>query len=461
MTTTNTYNKTAWLGNYPAHWQVLRAKYLFDNIDERSEFGSEELLSVSEHHGVIKRKNANVNMFMAENYEGYKLCKKGDLVINSLWAWSKGLGFSNEEGIVSTAYGVFRTKKEKIKQVNYRYFHHLLRTKIYVGEFGIRSKGIWISRLLLSDKNFLEIPILIPPIKEQNEIVNYLDTQSLKINHFIAKKQQFIALLKEQRQSVINEAVTKGLNYDSSDLYDGNDLKNKIKNQKNQPNQKNHSADKRRMKDSGIKWLGNIPEHWEVKRLKNIVTTNDEALGESTDENYLLRYIDIGNVNSDGSITDIQEYTFKNAPSRARRIVKKYDIIISTVRTYLQAITLINEDAENLIASTGFAVLRPKENIDVEFLNYALRGNHFIDAVNKNSYGVSYPAINSTTLSALSIFIPNSKKEQTQIVNHIKTETATIDTAIAKTEREIELIKEYKEAMIAEAVMGKIKMSEL
>jgi type I restriction enzyme S subunit len=408
MTTTATYNKSAWLGNYPAHWQVLRIKNIFSEIEDRSTSGNEELLSVSHYTGVTLKRDSleNEDDFIsnAETLEGYKRVAKGDLVINIMLAWNGSLGISPFDGITSPAYCVYRAKENN----NPEYFGYLFATNLLKTEFRKKSTGIIDSRLRLYSDKFFSIFSVVPPIDEQTQIVEYIKTQSQKINHFIAKKQQFIALLKEQRQSVINEAVTKG----------------------------------------------------KRTRLKNIVTTNDEALGENTDENYLLRYIDIGNVNSDGSITDIQDYTFKNAPSRARRIVRKGDIIISTVRTYLQAITLINSDDENLIASTGFAVLRPKENIDVEFLNYALRGNHFIDAVNKNSYGVSYPAINSTTLSALSIFIPNCKKEQTQIVTYIKTETSTIDTAIAKTEREIELIKEYKEAMIAEAVMGKVNFNK-
>lgn len=408
MTTTATYNKSAWLGNYPAHWQVLRIKNIFSEIEDRSTSGNEELLSVSHYTGVTLKRDSleNEDDFIsnAETLEGYKRVAKGDLVINIMLAWNGSLGISPFDGITSPAYCVYRAKENN----NPEYFGYLFASNLLKTEFRKKSTGIIDSRLRLYSDKFFSIFSVVPPVEEQNKIVEYIKTQSQKINHFIAKKQQFITLLKEQRQSVINEAVKKGTR----------------------------------------------------TRLKNIVTTNDEALGESTDENYLLRYIDIGNVNSNGSITDIQEFTFKNAPSRARRIVKKGDIIISTVRTYLQAITLINEDDENLIASTGFAVLRPKKNVDVEFLNYALRGNNFIDAVNKNSYGVSYPAINSTTLSALSIFLPNTKEEQTQIVNHIKTETATIDTAIAKTEREIELIKEYKEAMIAEAVMGKVNFNK-
>lgn len=147
-----------WLAHIPELWQIKRAKWVFREVDFRSETGNEELLSVSEHFGVIKRKNANVNMFKAASYIGYKLCNPGDLVINSLWAWSRGLGFSKYHGIVSTAYGVYRPNQNEVG--NYQYFHYLLRTKMYVGQYAIRSKGIWISRLQLSDKNFLDIPIL-------------------------------------------------------------------------------------------------------------------------------------------------------------------------------------------------------------------------------------------------------------------------------------------------------------
>ena len=169
----------------------------------------------------------------------------------------------------------------------------------------------------------------------------------------------------------------------------------------------------------------------------------------------LLKYIDIGNVKSDGSITEIQSLSFKDAPSRARRIVRKGDVIISTVRTYLQAITLIDFDEEDIVVSTGFAVLRPKKGINSEYLNYVLRDNKFIGDVITNSFGVSYPAINSTTLSALSVNVVLEEKEQAQIVSNIKTETAKIDQAVTQAQKEIELIKEYKEAMIAEAVLGK------
>ncbi|MBL1162110.1 MAG: restriction endonuclease subunit S [Chlorobi bacterium] len=403
--------KTAWLGEFPAHWEVLRIKNLFQEMDSRSETGSEELLSVSHYTGVtLKREsleNEDDHLTNAESLVGYKLVQQGDLVINIMLAWNGSLGISPYNGITSPAYCVYRIKGDN----NPEYFGYLFTTNLFKAEFRRHSTGIIDSRLRLYSDKFFSIFTIVPPKDEQDEIVQYIKAQEEKINLFIQKKQRFIELLKEQRLSIVNNYVTS-------------ETKNWI-------------------------WL----------RLKDIVTVNDEALTEKTEDDFLIRYIDIGNVNSYGDIAEIQEYEFKDAPSRARRIVRKGDVIISTVRTYLKAITLIESDEDNLIASTGFAVLRPKENVLSEYLNFALRAEYFISSVIQNSYGVSYPAINSSTLSSLKIVIPKSTSEQQEIINKIKTETATIDTAIAKAEREIELIREYKEAMIAEAVMGKRKLN--
>ena len=312
--------------------------------------------------------------------------QQGDLVINIMLAWNGSLGISPYNGITSPAYCVYRIKGDN----NPEYFGYLFTTNLFKAEFRRHSTGIIDSRLRLYSDKFFSIFTVVPPKAEQDEIVQYIKAQEEKINLFIQKKQRFIELLKEQRLSIVNNYVTS-------------ETKNWI-------------------------WL----------RLKDIVTVNDEALTEKTEDDFLIRYIDIGNVNSYGDIAEIQEYEFKDAPSRARRIVRKGDVIISTVRTYLKAITLIESDEDNLIASTGFAVLRPKENVLSEYLNFALRAEYFISSVIQNSYGVSYPAINSSTLSSLKIVIPKSTSEQQEIINKIKTETATIDTAIAKAEREIE-----------------------
>ena len=163
---------------------------------------------------------------------------------------------------------------------------------------------------------------------------------------------------------------------------------------------------------------------WEVRRLKFAATCNDEALSETTDPDYEMAYVDISSVNLVEGITTIETLPFEQAPSRARRIVRHGDTIISTVRTYLKAIAAIEEPPANMIVSTGFAVVRPLEFIDSGFLGYALQGTGFIDAVVANSTGVSYPAINPTTLVCLPFGYPEDKKEQQQIAAFLDWKTS-------------------------------------
>jgi type I restriction enzyme S subunit len=138
-----------WLGEVPEHWAVKRGKAIFRCIDVRSSTGTEELLTVSSDRGVVPRSSATVTMFKAESYVGYKLCWPGDLVINSLWAWGRGLGVSRHHGIVSSAYGVYRLRPQYVDYA--RYIHELVRSAPFNWELQVRSKGIWISRLQLQD----------------------------------------------------------------------------------------------------------------------------------------------------------------------------------------------------------------------------------------------------------------------------------------------------------------------
>ena len=186
--------------------------------------------------------------------------------------------------------------------------------------------------------------------------------------------------------------------------------------------------------------------------LKRVATINNEALGENTDPDYELQYIDIGNVNSNGEIQEITTYRFENAPSRARRIVRDGDVIISTVRTYLQAITQITNPPENLIVSTGFAVVRPVSQVlDTGYCKYALREPVFLHEVVGRSVGVSYPAITSLDLADIPIFVPPIEK-QYSIANYLDRETGRIDSLIAAKEYLLELLAEKRRAIITLAV---------
>ena len=237
----------AWLPEIPKHWKLARAKQLFFPVDQRSDTGSEELLSVSERFGVVKRSSANVTMFMAASYQGYKLCWPDDLAINSLWAWSYGLGFSKYHGIISTAYSVFRLKdKERCLP---RFYDYFVRSQAFHWELRVRSKGLWKSRYQLSDDSFLAAPMILPPADEQAQIVRYLDAMTAKINKLIRAKKRQIALLQEQKQAIINQAVTRGLDPDVE------------------------------LKDSGIDWLGPIPKQWEIKTVKQYFKIRKQIAG--------------------------------------------------------------------------------------------------------------------------------------------------------------------------------------
>lgn len=204
-------------------------------------------------------------------------------------------------------------------------------------------------------------------------------------------------------------------------------------------------------KESGIEWLGEIPSHWLIKQLKFATTCNDETLNEATEPDKEILYVDISNVSLTEGIGHKERMIFENSPSRARRIVKDGDIIISTVRTYLKAITQIRNAEENLVVSTGFAVLRHKPEIVPNFLGYWVQSNGFISSIVANSVGVSYPAINATDLIRLPIIIL-PKEEQKAIVSFLDKKIAQIDTLISKQEMLLEKLAEQRIALISHAV---------
>lgn len=187
------------------------------------------------------------------------------------------------------------------------------------------------------------------------------------------------------------------------------------------------------------------------RRLKYAATINDETLSESTNSESELAYIDIGNVDSQGRVHDIINYRFEDAPSRARRIVRDGDVIISTVRTYLQAIAPIEDPQDNLVVSTGFAVVRPSQKLDHRFCKYALRANRFLWEVQSRSTGVSYPAINASDLADIRINLPEVGIQR-QIANYLDRETARIDELIAEKERMLALLDEKRSALISRVV---------
>jgi len=201
---------------------------------------------------------------------------------------------------------------------------------------------------------------------------------------------------------------------------------------------------------SSIAWLGEMPEHWEAKRLKYVASINDEALPETTPPDFALAYVDISSVDAWAGIVALEDIVFEDAPSRARRVVRDGDTIISTVRTYLRAIAPIRAPRNNLVVSTGFAVVRPR-SVDPGFLSYALRELRFVESIVARSVGVSYPAVNASDVGTISIPLP-SPGEQCAIAAFLDRETAKLDTLVAKKRALIELLKEKRSAMISQIV---------
>lgn len=400
--------KTAWLGDFPSHWEVLRIKNLFQEIDSRSETGSEELLSVSYHTGVyLKREsleNEEDHLTNAASLIGYKKVTKGDLIINIMGAWNGRLGISAFDGITSPAYCVYRLKGDN----NPEYFGYLFRTSLFVSEFLKHSAGIGTGYLRLYSDKFFSIYSVVPPKNEQDEIVLYIKAQEEKINLFIQKKQRFVELLKEQKSSVIDEVITRGLN-------------SKVK-----------------FKKSEIEWLGLVPEHWKTYRLRFLckITTGGKNTEDREDDGEFPFYV------RSQTVERINSYSHDGVGiltagdgvgvGRVFHLVEgKFD--------FHQRVYLFYEISELVIPEFLFNYLQ--NNMIKELMRYNAKST--VDSVRL------------PVLKDFQVLIPPIE-EQKQIVEHIKAETATIDTAIAKAEREIELIREYKEAMVSEAVMGKI-----
>ncbi len=194
-----------WIGEIPEHWAVKRAKYLFDEINDRSGTGDEELLSVSHITGVTPRSEKNVTMFQSEDYSNSKLCQKGDLIFNIMWAWMGALGVSDRNGIVSPSYAIYRQKDKKFDSW---YIENLLRSVNYVAHYNRVSTGLHSSRLRFYSTMFFEMAIGYPPLTEQEEIVTYLKTVEYKISTALSLKQQEIERLKEYKAILINGVVT-------------------------------------------------------------------------------------------------------------------------------------------------------------------------------------------------------------------------------------------------------------
>lgn len=420
-----------WLGEIPTHWEVNRNKRIFQEVNERSETGSEELLSVSHITGVTRRSQKEVNMFLAESLEGYKLCQPGDLVINTMWAWMGALGITKEHGIVSPSYHVYR--QNRIYHSDY--FDYVCRISTHINEVTRYSKGIWSSRLRLYPDGFFEINSPVPPIEEQRAIVGFLDGQTAVIDTLIAEKQALIDLLHEKRNALISHAVTKGLNP--------------------------HTP----MKDSGIPWLGQIPTHWELTRFKFL--TSDGISGPYGSSLTKAMYVGEGYrvygqqqvIPNNFEIGDYYISPEKYEEMR-RYTVNPGDILISVMGTVGRA-AIVPIGVEPGIINPRLVKYRAKNNLAIpQFLQISIQSEFGENQLKLASQGSTMAGLNMQILGELLIALP-PVEEQEQIINHVKSSMKKFDELITEVEAGIATLQEYRTALISAAVTGQIDVRHL
>jgi type I restriction enzyme S subunit len=414
-----------WLGEVPEHWNLKRFCYLFAE-NKKKNIGLKETNVLSLSYGNIKEKKINDNKgLLPESFETYQIIEPNDIVFRftDLQNDKRSLrsAISKYHGIITSAYIAVKTKQ------NADFYNYLFRAYDLQKVFYSMGEGM---RQSLKMDELNKMPVVLPSEDEQKRIVAFLNTETTRIDNLITKQEKLIELLEEQRKSIISHAVTKGLN----------------------PNAP--------MKDSGVEWLGEVPEHWNLKPIKFLAKTNQLTLAENTDEDFEIQYVDIGSVSITNGIEKIETILFKDAPSRARRIVKDGDIIVSTVRTYLKAIAYIENPPKNLIASTGFAVLNPiRTVIFPQYAKFTFLAEQFIAEVIAKSKGISYPAITATELADIKIALP-PLNEQKVILQYLLEENLKMNKLISKQNQLIEKLKEYRASIISHAVTGKIDVRE-
>ena len=396
-----------WLGEVPEHWDVLPNRVLFGEVKER-DHPEEPMLSVTITKGVIRQRallaNSSKKDSSNQDKSAYKLVRLGDIAYNKMRAWQGAIGVSDYQGIVSPAYVVERPRKG----TSSRYLHYLLRTPAFAKEAERWSYGITSDMWSLRPEHFKMIYGCLPPLHEQAAIVRYLDHADRRIRRYIHAKQKLVKLLEEQKQALIHQSVTRGLD----------------------PNV--------RLKPSGVEWLGDVPEHWAVRRVKTLCSMRS---GESITAE---------------SIETTGEYPVYGG---------------NGLRGYASSYT--HDGAFALIGRQGALcgnvhVARGKFWASEHAVVATLDRGHVLDwfgailrVMNLNQYSIAaaQPGLSVERVLNLRVSVP-PMQEQEGIANHIERDTADIDTALAPARRQIDLLQEYRTRLIADVVTGKLDVRE-
>lgn len=424
-----------WLGQTPSDWRVVRAKSVLDTVDRRSADGTEDLLTVSSRRGVVRRSTADVSMFQAATYAGHKLCWPGDLVINSLWAWGGGLGVSPVHGIVSTAYGVYRPRSSSSGVLKSEYLHHLVRSTPFQWELQTRSRGVWKSRLQLTDASFLDAPLLVPPLQTQELIVKYLAHAHRRVDRAIDAKRKMIALLAEQKQWSIEEALIGRTGRD-------------------------------------MPAIGDIPvgseslDHADTVRLGSLASLIQT--GPFGSQLHAEEYIDNGVpiVNPshmvDGWIKPDPSVTVSEAKAAElrRHKLEEGDLVVAR-RGELGRCALVTAEQRGWVCGTGSLIVRvPRNTVLPEYLRLRFSSRSLRLTLESQSIGSTMPNLNAKMIGRLSLPLP-SVGRQRDIIAFAESRSEVADIAIDRARREIQLLEEFRTRLTSDVVTGQVDVRDI
>ncbi|MFV0467356.1 MAG: restriction endonuclease subunit S [Dysgonomonas sp.] len=425
-----------WLGKIPEHWEIGKLGTLLKpvSIKNRPDL---PLLSITREAGVIERNiedDSENHNFIPDDLSGYKVLNEGQFGMNKMKAWQGSYGIAPMTGIVSPAYYVFDFNSS----INPRFFHLAIRSKNYVAFFGQASDGVRVGQWDLSKTRMKEIPFFIPSLPEQTAIAAFLDDKTAKIDRAIAQKEKMIALLKERKQIIIQNAVTKGLD----------------------PNAK--------MKHSGVEWIGEIPEGWEVKRLKflgNIYSGISGKSGEdfSKENNGSMKpFVPFTNICNNLKI-DVDQYQYvRISESENQNRVKKCDLLFLMSSETLEDIAknsiYLGDDQELYLNSFCKGFRLHSDRALPEYVNYLLYSKPYRDYFSLVGRGFTRINLKQEYINDVYTILPPIE-EQTAIVSFIEAQYTKVDKAIKLQGHQIEKLKELKSTLIDSAVTGKIKVS--
>lgn len=409
-------NSLNWLGKVPERWNVLKLRQILTPFSEKNH-PNMPLLSVVREKGVIIRniedKEEN-NNYVPDDLSGYKLVKKGQFAMNKMKAWQGSYGISKYDGIVSPAYFVFDINHD----MNKDFFNLAIRSKVYVNYFGQSSDGIRVGQWDLSMKRMKEIPFFLPPRSEQDQIVKFLDWKVSCINKLISNYREQIRSFQEFRIALVDTVITHGLNKNIT------------------------------LKSSSSSWIKKIPKHWELIKLKRLVT-----LSETKVVNSKLPYIGMENVVSWKGTYHIDN---KVVPESVCPIFSSGNILFGKLRPYLAKAIITESDG---ICSGEFLVFK-NIKCNTKFLLYYLLSQRFIDNINSSTYGAKMPRANWSYIGTQFIPVPPDV-EQEEIVLYLDMQCKKIDEAVNIIDKKISNLLELRTCLISNVITGKIDIRNI